>query len=113
MVVLVIIHMLTDTCNNYALSWRNGLGFEKTKYVTKPQDLSSILTVIVWKNVKSINQPILLSGMDWTRLSDTGKQKLERTQGNLRLNTRCHSSNLLKALNIDKIEAVIKRNNLF
>ncbi len=53
-------------------------------------------------------QPILLYGMDCIPLSNTGKQKLESTHGNLLkqslgLNKLLHSSNLLKALNVNKI----------
>jgi hypothetical protein len=60
-------------------------------------------------------QPILLYGMDCIPLNNAGKQKLESTQGNLLkqslgLNKRSHSSNLLKALNVNNIEVVIKRN---
>ena len=56
-------------------------------------------------------QPILLYGIP---LSNSGENKLESTQGNLLkqslgLNKLSHSSNLLKALNVNKIEVVIKR----
>ena len=57
----------------------------------------------------------LLYAMDCINFSNSGKQKLYSTQGNLlkqsfELNKRSYSSNLLKALNVNKIEVEIKRN---
>ena len=74
--------------------------------------LASDAKAYIWN---TMCQPILLYGMDCIPLSNTGKHKLASTQGNLLkqslgLNKRSHSSNLLKALNVNSIEAVIKRN---
>jgi hypothetical protein len=74
--------------------------------------LSSDVKTYIWK---TMCQPILLYGMDCIPLSNTGQQKLETTQGNLLkqclgFSKRSRSSHLLQALDVDRINVIVKRN---
>ena len=68
----------------------------------------------IWK---SMCQPILLYGSDCMSLGKLGKQKLETSQANLLkqclgLSKRCHSTDLLRALNVKRIADLSAQNSV-
>ena len=74
---------------------------------------TSDVKAYIWK---AMCQPILLYGSDCMQLGKLGKQKLETSQSNLlkrclELSKRCHSTGVLRALNVKSIANLSAQNS--